>query len=173
MHSQYLAVTFPPYSQWTDQSSPIRERFGVFLWLKVWPMLLLSYMHYHIGGLGQERRNSIANALELCLFCSNSLISDLCFTCSIVYSMQFCVKLDHNISRVNCTWTWQFKQEKTVVQCPGVGVTKPISFGLLFSKFCVIVKTHISNWISHLYLAGVATAQLWWHLSNMNVILRI
>ena len=41
---------------------------------------------------------------------------------------------------------------------------------LLFSTFSVIVKTNVSCWISHSYLAGFAAAQLRWHLSNMNVI---
>ena len=52
----------------------------------------------------------------------------------------------------------------------GVGVTKPILSVPLFSTFSVIVKTNVSYWISRLYLAGVAAAQLRWHLSNMNVI---
>ena len=52
----------------------------------------------------------------------------------------------------------------------GVGVTKPILSVPLFSTFSVIVKTNVSCWISRLYLAGVAAAQLRWHLSNINVI---
>ena len=48
----------------------------------------------------------------------------------------------------------------------GVGVTKPIFSVPLFSTFSVIVKTNVSYWISRLYLAGVAAAQLRWHLSN-------
>ena len=60
-----------------------------------------------------------------------------------------------------------------VVYTPGVGVTKPISSVLLFSEFFTIVKTNVSYWISRLYLAGVAAAQLRWHLSNMNVIRKI
>ena len=62
-------------------------------------------------------------------------------------------------------------------QCPnvhprGVGY-KPISSVPLFSDFFSIVKPHVSYWISRLYLAGVAAAQLRWHLSNMDVIQRI
>ena len=53
---------------------------------------------------------------------------------------------------------------------PGVGVTKPISSVPLFSKIFSIVKTHVSSRISRSYLAGVAAAQLRWHLSNINVI---
>ena len=45
-----------------------------------------------------------------------------------------------------------------------------ISSILLFSEFFSIVKTHISFWISRLYLAGVAAAQLRWPLSNMDVV---
>ena len=52
----------------------------------------------------------------------------------------------------------------------GVGVTKPFSSVPLFSYFLSIVNTHVSYWISRLYLTGVAAAQLRWHLSNMNVI---
>ena len=53
---------------------------------------------------------------------------------------------------------------------PGVGVTKPIFSVPLFSTSSVIVKTNVSYWISRLYLAGVAAAELRWHLSNMNVV---
>ena len=57
-------------------------------------------------------------------------------------------------------------------QCtsPGVGVTEPICSAPLFSSFFRIVETQANYWISHLYLTGVAAAQLWRHLSNMNVI---
>ena len=50
------------------------------------------------------------------------------------------------------------------------GVTKPIFSVPPFFPYSVIVKTNVSYWISRLYLAGVAAAQLRWHLSNMNVI---
>ena len=53
---------------------------------------------------------------------------------------------------------------------PGAGVNKPISTIPLYSPFSVIVKRNISSWIWRLYLAGVAAAQLQWHLPNMNVI---
>ena len=83
------------------------------------------------------------------------------------------------------TWTDSWKQNKTKqkkhqkipqtsvaprLANPGVGVTKPISSVPLFSKFFSTVKTHVSYWISHWYLAGVAAAQLRWHLSDINVI---
>ena len=53
---------------------------------------------------------------------------------------------------------------------PGEGVTKPISSVPLFSEFFNYAKPHVDYWISGLYLAGVAAAQLRWHLSNINVI---
>ena len=53
---------------------------------------------------------------------------------------------------------------------PGVGVTKQICSVPLFSEFFSIIKTHATYWISLLYLTDVAAAQLWWHLSNINVI---
>ena len=52
----------------------------------------------------------------------------------------------------------------------GVGVTKPISSVPLFSNFFRVIKTHVTYWISRLYLSGVVAAQLRWHLSNINVI---
>ena len=33
----------------------------------------LQYLEHEIDGLVQERRNSIANALELCLSCTNQI----------------------------------------------------------------------------------------------------
>ena len=56
------------------------------------------------------------------------------------------------------------------VQRIAVGVTKPISSVPLFSEFFSIVKTTVSYWKLHLYLAGVAAARVRWHLSNINVI---
>ena len=61
----------------------------------------------------------------------------------------------------------------TITNTSGVGVTKPNSSAQLFSEFFGIIKTHVSHLISRLYLAGVAAAQLRWHLSNMDVIQRI
>ena len=56
---------------------------------------------------------------------------------------------------------------------PGVGVPKSISSVPLFSQFFSGVRTHVSYWISRLYLTGVAVAQLRGHLSNIHVIQRI
>ena len=53
---------------------------------------------------------------------------------------------------------------------PGVGVTNPISSVPLFSEFFNNATTHVDYWISCLFLAGVAVAQVRWHLSNINVI---
>ena len=39
-----------------------------------------------------------------------------------------------------------------------------------FPIFSSIVHTHVSDWISHLYLTGVPAVQFRWHLSNMNLI---
>ena len=69
--------------------------------------------------------------------------------------------------------TWIVNEMRCVTvqtQIPGVGVTKPISSFPLFSEIFSIVKTHVSYWISHIFLTGVAAAQLQWHLSNINVI---
>ena len=39
-----------------------------------------------------------------------------------------------------------------------------------FPNFSPFVKTLVTYCISRSYLTGVTTAQLWWHLSNMNMI---
>ena len=52
------------------------------------------------------------------------------------------------------------------------GVTKLISSILLISQFFSIIRTLLSYWIPHSYLAGVIAARLQWHLSSMNVIQR-
>ena len=59
----------------------------------------------------------------------------------------------YNTVRITLIYTYG-KDEKS-----GVGVTKPVSSILLFSAFFSIVKTHVSYWISCLYLADVAAAQ--------------
>ena len=77
---------------------------------------------------------------------------------------------------VICCTSTQFKRilQKTPLAftlcllMTGMGLTKPICSVLLFSEFFIIVKTHDSYWIWRLYLTGVAAAQLWWHLSNIN-----
>ena len=68
---------------------------------------------------------------------------------------------------LNFSRKYQCQQDESRL---GVGVTKPIFFVPLFSTFSVIVKTNVSYWIPRLYLAGVAPAQLRWHLTKMNVI---
>ena len=45
--------------------------------------------------------------------------------------------------------------------------------GVLFPFFFSIIKTLVTYNVSHPYFTGVATAQLWQHLPNMNVILNI
>ena len=35
---------------------------------------------------------------------------------------------------------------------------------------CIIIETLVLYWISRSYLSGVTTAELWWHLSIMNMI---
>ena len=41
---------------------------------------------------------------------------------------------------------------------------------LLFNQIFRIIKTSHTCWIPHTYLPGATTAELWWHLSNMNEI---
>ena len=80
------------------------------------------------------------------------------------------MNMDTYINHINLLATNQMTITKQLKTGPGVGVTKPIFSVPLFSTFSVIVKTNVSYWISRSYLAGVAAAQLRWHLSNMNVI---
>ena len=64
---------------------------------RLWPKLIAStgankfhFCERHIDGLMQERRNSIANTLELCLSCTNPSIlpCDVAFTKKQPYSAQ-------------------------------------------------------------------------------------
>ena len=48
----------------------------------------------------------------------------------------------------------------------GRGVTKAFSSVTLFSQLLRIIKTLITSWISHSYLAGITTAEQW-HISNI------
>ena len=72
-------------------------------------------------------------------------------------------------SYLNSKWNNRYEFFKWHARCAGLGVTKPIFSVPLFSTFSVIAKTNVSYWISRSYLAGVAAAQLRWHLSNMHV----
>ena len=67
-----------------------------------------SHFHHHTDGLVQERRNSIANQMELHLFCSNPLISNVELSaCSIQWGWQ-------KLSQIIPTWApkafWWHKQ---------------------------------------------------------------
>ena len=86
----------------------------------------------------------------------------------LCWSLQIC----NNVTALNFNGTNASFIRSILIQF-WVGVTKPNSSIPLFSEFYSIVKTHVSYCISRLYLAGVATAQLRWHLSNMNVNQRI
>ena len=44
---------------------------------------------------------------------------------------------------------------------------------IIFPVFFRIINISITCWISHSYLTGATTAQLWWQLTNMNVIKKI
>ena len=52
-------------------------------------------------------------------------------------------------------------------------VSKLISSIPLFPTVTSMMKTLVTYGISRSYSPGVTTAQLWWHLANMNVIMRI
>ena len=54
-----------------------------------------------------------------------------------------------------------------------VGFIKWIFSVLLFSQFFRAIKPRVTCMISHSYLTGVTTAELRWHLTNMNRIERI
>ena len=76
---------------------------------------------------------------------------------------------------IHLWWSRNYTQKNNnfTISTPGVGITKPNSFTPLFSEFFTIVETHISYWISRLYLTCVTEAQLWWQMSTINVIQRI
>ena len=53
---------------------------------------------------------------------------------------------------------------------PIMGVTKHIFSVFVIFTFFRFIKISVTCWISRSYLTGVATAELWRHLSNPNVI---
>ena len=53
---------------------------------------------------------------------------------------------------------------------PGVGVTKALFFNFSISKIFHLSKVTVKMVESHLYLTGVTTDELRWHLTNINVI---
>ena len=52
----------------------------------------------------------------------------------------------------------------------GVGVTKAPFVNFPVSKIFDLAKVPVRLFVSHSYLTGVTTAELWQHLSNMNTI---
>ena len=68
-----------------------------YITTKTWMWYCLPFMHCHIDGLMQERRNSIANALELHLSCTNLSI---CSVSCQVYSFVNCVKIVSSVCGV-------------------------------------------------------------------------
>ena len=76
----------------------------------------------------------------------------------------------------SCVWSLQGVEIKPVghlvsVMESGVGVTQPIfAVHYFLYSFKIMMTALVTGWIAHSYLAGVTTAKLWWHLSNMNVI---
>ena len=77
-----LSQFSPKSSQKTPHTSPDRERYEVSILVSLHSDIcsdsVTVVLQYHIDGLVQERCNSIANALELHLSCTNLLI--LCCT---------------------------------------------------------------------------------------------
>ena len=82
--AHYGTIRFLLYFSQTHKPSivPSWGTYGVKIMSSVGPRCYLSHgctvyiMASYINGLVQERHNSIANALELCLSCTNPLIYD-------------------------------------------------------------------------------------------------
>ena len=81
------------YSQKTHHSLPVRASYGVSVVSSKFICLL-----YHIDGWVQERRNSIANALELRLSCTNTSICNIQFTIHHIMMQIGCFKEDLLVS---------------------------------------------------------------------------
>ena len=94
--SHYLSQSWPramsPYDttrpQWVKRAgcSHISYRLAVLSWEILNCIMFID----HLDGLVQEKRNSIANALELRLSCTNPLIYDTSHSCSsyVTYLLQ-------------------------------------------------------------------------------------
>ena len=139
---------------WHTQLSYQEQRRACVDSLKLCMLVRLVHLHYRC-----ECIHDMRNRLGLACYYSIGACLSQCIDASSIYWWRIVFSvLPHGFTRM-------FSDNST-----GVGVTKPIFSVPLFSTFSVIVKTSVSYWISRLYLAGVAAAQLRQHLSNMNVI---
>ena len=92
-----------------------------------------------------------------------------CFDCIIVLGV---------FTLIICSYSsgfffhWRVSEVTIWVKLTGswVGVTKAPSINSSVSQIFYLTKVPVRFFVSHSYLAGVPTAQLWWHLSNINMI---
>ena len=64
----------------------------------------------YIDGLVQERRNSIANALELRLSCTNRAISESYLACLIPHGVYFLETKFQHVWLIGITYEWLFQK---------------------------------------------------------------
>ena len=116
----------------------------------------LSWKHgknYHLDGLMQERRNSIANTLELCLSCTNPSLNWLMQErrISIANAMEL---------RLSCTNPSICKCQPL---CPSLIVQYiPRNMNTVFALLCFVVVIH---WLIFPYPSGL----LHWHCGNLTI----
>ena len=119
-----------------------------------------TYMHYSANCLFGSCCTGIWHLAANALIILDTLTPTMSkIECKLSQTSVCCLKNKNRQSSIHNRW--------------GVGVTKPISSVPFFSEIFSIVKTHVRYWISLLYLAGIAAAQLRWYLFNMKVIQRI
>ena len=67
---------------------------------------------------------------------------------------------------------WDSCHQYTWWQVLGWGLLKQVPLSVIFRSFHNLLNI-VNFKLSHSYLTGVTTAELWWHLSNMNMIQRM
>ena len=104
--------------------------------------------------------------IHLCVLTAFNIFVTLLIVCNVYHTSHLLTEAGWFIyALVN----WVIINSGNALSPVPAGVTKPISSVPLISRFFTIIKTLVTHWISCSYLTGVASAQLGWHLSNMNV----
>ena len=89
------------------------------------PVLATSWQNqYHIDGLVQERCNSIANALELCLSCTNQLIFLIHASCIYGILIVYCWSINNFKFKVQFSQPYFAALSNAIAAVSGVPCSK-------------------------------------------------
>ena len=119
---------------------------------------------FHVDGLVQERRNSIADALELRLSCANPSISYLVVTAIILQAVPQWLKqsIDQNSN------TWKTPHSSPMRVSYGVSVVRIWDkLAVEMAPYCIMFNPMLSalfwSWWVHHCWKWTRTLWIWWH----------